>query len=196
MRVSIIPPDGQVYIDGKMYEVAEARKLTRFVAIQWDGEEGHVEYVQPKGEFLPNEKITTIEPFRAVINEALKLAEEIPSQPALMPLEMYTYKLRQQYAFSQAKTADFGVQYSDPISIGMLTALVALFDKDLLSGSINYKGPNGFTALSKDQITALAAQVAGHIQKYFNAEKSILEQIQMGQITTHQQVADAFKAVK
>lgn len=196
MRISIIPPDGQVYIDGKMYEVAEARKLTRFVAIQWDGEEGHVEYVQPKGEFLPNEKITTIEPFRTVINEALKLAEELPSQPALMPLEMYTYKLRQQYAFSQAKTTDFGVQYSDPVSIGMLTALVALFDKDLLTGSINYKGPNGFISLDKTEMTALAGQVAAHVQKYFNAEKAILEEIKMGTITTHAEIVAAFKAVQ
>lgn len=197
MKISIIPSDLTVYLDGKGFVVPNAGRLSRFQAIQWDGEEGHVEYVQVKGEdYIPNEKITTISAFQTVINEAIKMQEETPVQPTEVPLDIYTYKVRQRYAFTIARTANFGVQYSDPLSIGMLTALVALFDKGMLTGSINYKGPNGFISLTGEEIGSLAGEVAMHVQKYFNTEKNVLEQVAMGTITTHAQIDAVFLGVK
>lgn len=196
MKISIVPADNMVYLDGQGFPI-DLDKFKRFHAIQWDGEEGHAEFMQEKGkDTIFNEKITTIEPFRAVINEAIKMRDDLPAQPAEIPLDIYAYKVRQKLAFSVARTSDFGIQYSDPVSIGMLTALVALFDKGMLTGSINYKGPNGFVSLTGDQIGTLSGQVAAHIQKYFNAEKDVLEQIGMGTITTHAEIDKVFKAVK
>lgn len=194
MKVSIVPNDEFIYLDGKAYHVPSVKNLTRFQAIQWDGEEGHVEYVQSKGEFLPNEKITTIQPFQQYITEALKLAEEGQAPAPLMPLPMFAYRTRQQIAFTQAKTADFGVQYSDPVTIGLLTSLVALYDKGALTGTLNYKGPNGFITLTQQELEQLSFQIAAHVQKAFSAEKSVLEDIEMGTITTHQQIVTAFAA--
>lgn len=192
MKISIIPEDGVIYLDGQMYPVESVKELKkRFHAIQWDGEKGHAEFVQPDGDFLPNEAILTIEPFRRYINEALEQVG-VPVPDPVTPLPLYAYKRRQQIAFSIARTADFGIQYSDPQTIGMLTALVALFDKGLLTGSINYKGPNGFISLTGEQVLALAAQTAQHVQKAFNAEKVVLEEITMGTIKTIEQVDAAF----
>lgn len=193
MKVSIVPPDRVISIDGQSVQLDSLARLDRFHAIHWDGTKGHVEYIQPDGEFFPNETILTIEPFRRYINEALELMGT-PAQPALMPLTMFAYKMRLQIAFTLAKTTDFGVQYSDPQSIGMLTALVALFDKGLLTGKINYKGPNGFISLDGAEMLQLAGQIAQHVQKAFNAEKAILENIEMGTITTHDQIVRAFAA--
>lgn len=194
MKVSIIPSDGIVYLDGVGYEVADAKKLAdRIQAVQWDGTEGHIEYVQPKGEYFPNEKMVDITPFQPLIRKALEQVTNPPPAPEV-PLEMFAYRTRQQIAFSQAKTKDFGVQYSDPLSIGLMTALVALLDKGALTGPINYKGPNGFISLSAEQMTQLSFQVAAHVQKAFNAEKSILEDIEMGTIKTHEQITAAFAA--
>lgn len=192
MKVTIVPNDEFIYLDGVAYHLPSVKKLTRFHAIQWDGEEGHVEYVQVKGEeFKPNERITTISSFQTYIDEALENIQN-PPVPDLMPLTMFAYKTRQQIAFTQARTTDFGVQYSDPVSIGLMTSLVALFDKGALTGKVNYKGPNGFISLDQTEMEQLSFQVAAWVQKAFNAEKDVLERITMGTITAHAQIVSAF----
>lgn len=196
MRVTIVPSEGIVTLDGVSYIVDSVRRLAnRFHAIQWDGTKGHVEYnnddLANPDDFRGNERITTIQAFQPYIAEALAQVG-VPVPTPEIPLPVYAYRKRQQIAFTQARTANFGVQYSDPLSISMLTALVALFDKALLSGSINYKGPNGFISLTGAEVLALAGQIAAHVQKAFNAEKAILEEIAMGTITTTEQIDAAF----
>lgn len=192
MRVTIIPSDKAVIIDGVGVLVEDVTQIAeRIHAVQWDGTKGHIEYVQHEDYYTPNVEINNLDAYEPYIQQALDTIANPPAVPEL-PLPMLAYKIRQQIAFTQAKTADFGVQYSDPVSIGMINSLVALFDKELLTGEVNYKGPNGFISLNKDEMLALAGQVAAHVQKAFNAEKEVLERIQMGTITTKEQVQAAF----
>lgn len=69
MRVTIIPVDGFVSIDGKGYSGLNLSFLSANThAIQWYGTEGEIELKDDKGKIIENKKITSIDEFKNVID--------------------------------------------------------------------------------------------------------------------------------
>lgn len=59
-----------------------------------------------------------------------------------------------------------------------------------LNTSIKWKTPNGFVTLTAQQISDIANAVGLHVQKCFDAEATVLEDI--ANYTTKQEIEDAF----
>lgn len=192
MKISIIPSDRMIVMDGMAFVIPALSQIDQSIhAIQWDGAKGHIEYVQHEDYYVGNATIDTLAPYQQYIDMAVAYMADPPVDPVI-PLTVYLAAMRRNTAFGLAQTADFGVQYSDQGSIGMITTLVTMFDKNMLTGKVNYKGPTGYVSLDKDELLLLGGQVGAHVQKAFNAEKTILEEITMGTVTTHEQVTDRF----
>jgi hypothetical protein len=76
MRVTIIPSDGFVSIDGEEYlGLALAPMPAGVHAIQWYGVDGEVEYVDEQGRAIRNERVTDITPYQAAL-EAWHVAKQ------------------------------------------------------------------------------------------------------------------------
>lgn len=86
MRVSILPSDGAVYIDGFSFSKLDLSFIPADVhAIQWYGESGHVEYKDPvTGLMTKNEDIDSLEAYQAAIDawgEAKAQYDRFQQQP-------------------------------------------------------------------------------------------------------------------
>jgi hypothetical protein len=79
MRLTIIPSDGFVSIDGEGFSGLDLSFLdTDIHAIQWYGTDGEVERKDSRGRLISNEIITDISPYQLAIDKwnAQKLEEE------------------------------------------------------------------------------------------------------------------------
>jgi hypothetical protein len=82
MRVTIIPEDGFVSIDGEGYVDLDLSSIDPAIhAVQWYGTEGEVEHKDDRGRATLNETITSLAPFQSALDAwAAKKAEA--DQPA------------------------------------------------------------------------------------------------------------------
>jgi hypothetical protein len=70
MRLTIIPSDNIVNIDGKALQIdcSKFSALAGIHAVQWDGTRGHIEYVQGNpNAFVHNTPLTSIDAYNDVI---------------------------------------------------------------------------------------------------------------------------------
>lgn len=68
MRMTIIPSDGFVSVDGEGYGGLDLSALPAGIgAVQWYGSEGEVERVNDKGLVVTNEPITDIGPYEPAV---------------------------------------------------------------------------------------------------------------------------------
>jgi hypothetical protein len=69
MRLTIIPNDNTVLVDGQARSVdcTSISSLAGIHAVQWDGEDGHEEWQQVKGEYKPNTPLTSIDKYADVM---------------------------------------------------------------------------------------------------------------------------------
>jgi hypothetical protein len=80
MRLTIVPSDGIVVIDGKPQRVdcSGIAALAGVHAVQWDGKQGHVEYVNESGrEFKSNKTIASISSFQEVVTRWTAAAKKV-----------------------------------------------------------------------------------------------------------------------
>jgi hypothetical protein len=87
MRVTIIPEDGSVCIDGEGYADLELSCIEASVhAVQWYGERGEIERKDPAtGKMTGNEEINSLEPFQLALDawtEAKQSAAQAAAQAA------------------------------------------------------------------------------------------------------------------
>jgi hypothetical protein len=79
MRVTVIPSDGLVSIDGEGFSGIDLSSLASSIhAIQWYDTEGEVEIKDVRGRMVENREITSFDEFAFVISlwEAAKLKAE------------------------------------------------------------------------------------------------------------------------
>jgi hypothetical protein len=79
MRLTIVPEDGFVSIDGKGFTNLDLSFLdTSIHAIQWYGAEGEIERKNSQGKIISNEVITSILPYQLAIDKwnTAKLEQE------------------------------------------------------------------------------------------------------------------------
>jgi hypothetical protein len=85
MRVTIIPEDGFVSIDGKGHSDLDLSFLPASVhAVQWYGEDGEVEHVDERGRAVQNEEITDLTPYQGAIDawqQAENLVQDVANTP-------------------------------------------------------------------------------------------------------------------
>lgn len=88
MRVTIIPVDGSVSVDGKGFGGLDLSFMDASVhAVQWYETHGEIEVKDPvTGRMVANEVITSIDAFQPAINlwQAAKTAEETAAAAALV----------------------------------------------------------------------------------------------------------------
>jgi hypothetical protein len=83
MRITVIPQDGVVSIDGESYAGIDLSNLDSTVhAIQWHDTEGEVEIKDARGRMVENREITSFDEFASVIPlwEAAKLKTQLEEQ--------------------------------------------------------------------------------------------------------------------
>lgn len=69
MRVTILPADGFVSIDGEGYTNIDLSIINSDIhAIQWYDTEGEIERKDSRGRMISNEQITSIEQFQPVLD--------------------------------------------------------------------------------------------------------------------------------
>lgn len=79
MRITVVPSDKRVTIDGKGYEDINLSSLDPSIhAIQWYGTDGEVEIKDARGRIVENRVIDSFEEFAFVVTlwEAAKEADE------------------------------------------------------------------------------------------------------------------------
>jgi hypothetical protein len=87
MRVTIIPEDGFVSVDGEGYSGLDLSFIPYEVhALQWYDDEGEIEYQDQRGRATHNEEITALEQFEYwdqcyAAWQAAKAATETAEQP-------------------------------------------------------------------------------------------------------------------
>lgn len=70
MKLVIIRPDNSVILDGAGLWVDCAALPAYIHAVQWDGEEGWIEFVNDhKGQHLPNLKISNLSPYAFLVEK-------------------------------------------------------------------------------------------------------------------------------
>ena len=80
MRVTIIPTDGYVSVDGEGFDKLDLSSISANVhAIQWFDTEGEVEIKDSRGRITQNQPIDSIAPYQAAI-EAWQLAKDEASR--------------------------------------------------------------------------------------------------------------------
>jgi hypothetical protein len=83
MRLTIIPSDNTVYVDGRALVVDCSSIDPAIHALQWDGEAGWIEYVQPpSGGAILNEPIMSLAPEYLALVAAWEAARESADAPA------------------------------------------------------------------------------------------------------------------
>lgn len=82
MRVTIIPEDQKVIIDGVAHEVS-VQADQNIHAIQWDGEKGVIEY--KRGGAKRIDDVSIIQPWLDVVQDAKVAAEAAAAQPREEP---------------------------------------------------------------------------------------------------------------
>lgn len=81
MRLTIIPSDNVVFVDGKALTV-DCSSLDKTIhAVQWDGTSGEVEYATIAGKRKPNAVIKDISAFRSLISAYNAEAAKLPPPP-------------------------------------------------------------------------------------------------------------------
>lgn len=69
MRITIIPSDGFVSVDGEIYSNLDLSFVDSTIhAVQWYDIEGDVERKDSRGRMISNESITSIEQFQPVLD--------------------------------------------------------------------------------------------------------------------------------
>lgn len=82
MRLTIIPSDGTVIVDGEAYTGLDLTILDQSIhAVQWYGTQGEIEFKDPStGNMTGHSTITTIDQFQSVI-ELWQTAKQIATAP-------------------------------------------------------------------------------------------------------------------
>ena len=72
MRITIIPSDGHIYVDGKLH-VADCSSVDPSIhAVQWYDDRGEVEFKTIDSERKPNEAIDSLGPFQALVDQVME----------------------------------------------------------------------------------------------------------------------------
>lgn len=87
MRVTIIPVDGFVSVDGEGYSSLDLSFMDADIhALQWYGDEGEVERKDARGRISANEEITDFTPYQSAI-DAWQIAKEAEEAARIAALE-------------------------------------------------------------------------------------------------------------
>lgn len=77
-KISVVPDDKAVYVDGKSMQV-DCSDLPTFIhAIQWDGKNGHIEFKSDgSGRRMPNITFTDFTPYQFLVDRWNRANDEI-----------------------------------------------------------------------------------------------------------------------
>ena len=87
MRVTIIPSDGFVAVDGDGYSALDLSFMdTNIHALQWYGSDGEIERKDERGRIVSNEKVTDITLYQIAL-DSWQAAKEIAEQEEIAMTE-------------------------------------------------------------------------------------------------------------
>jgi hypothetical protein len=87
MRITIIPNDGFVSVDGEGYSEIDLSFMDSSIhALQWYDTEGEIERQDNRGRVVANEEITDITPYQSAL-DAWQVAKELALEEKTTALE-------------------------------------------------------------------------------------------------------------
>jgi hypothetical protein len=87
MKITIIPEDGFVAVDGDGYSKLDLSFMdTNIHALQWYGSDGEIERKDERGRIVSNEEVTDITPYQTAL-DSWQAAKEIAEQEAIAIIE-------------------------------------------------------------------------------------------------------------
>ena len=87
MRVTIIPSDGFVSVDGEGYDGIDLSFMSEDInALQWYGSDGEIEIKDGRNCIVSNEKITDISPYQPAL-DSWQVDKEIAEQEEIAMTE-------------------------------------------------------------------------------------------------------------
>lgn len=113
--------------------------------------------------------------------------------PPLSPLE-YLSVLRRQVEEQGVVLPNGVVVKSDVESQGKIAQTIQSIDLGLIDEPVNWKAKGGFVPLFRPDLIIVGRAVAQHVQRSFNAEMAVMDQIEAGAVATHEEVEAAFTA--
>jgi hypothetical protein len=107
-------------------------------------------------------------------------------------LKDYAYKKRKQIE-TGGITVGGGPVATDRDSQNMISNAVAYLNAAPTVESIDFSGPVGFVNISRADMLALGIAIGAHVQQCFSTEKTLVDGINAGTITTTAQIDAAFE---
>ncbi len=84
------------------------------------------------------------------------------------------------------------VVQSDVESQGKIAQTIQSIDLGMIDEPVNWKASTGFVPLSRDDLLLIGRAVARHVQRSFDAEMAVVEQINVGTLATPAEIDAAF----
>ncbi len=200
MRLTIIRADNFVSIDGRGLTVDCSALPEGVAAVQWKDGAGEVEFdADAHGDLPPNERITSIEAYQAVIVAHASAADAIDNPgppPAPTKPQLKAVAAAQRYRLEVAGVAwDGHIIATDRESQTKLLAEFVAIGAAMRADPSPWKFAGGeFDQLNNAQMAAVIVAARSHIADAFDREQNVITQIEAGTISTVAQVVAAFEA--
>lgn len=112
-----------------------------------------------------------------------------PELPPPTASDLNAYASSKRYAVETGGIVLNGLPvWTDRGTQGMISRVVQLLDRGMLTPPLNIKTPAGHLSLTAEQIGAIGDAVALHVQAAFDVEATVSGQIANGTITTFAQI--------
>lgn len=201
---TILVASGLVIVNGRAIGGIDMSSVPAGVrVVQWDGQEGHVEYKpDADGDFVANQDITDLTPFQAVINlwQTAANAEDTPVEPArpapptVTALKSYLALKRYHVEVGGMVSPNYGQLDTDRDTVAMMAQIIQSIKLGIVTQPVLFKTPSGFVPLSLSDFMAILAQISAFVQNCFNKEAALDAQIDAGAITTTAEIDAQYAA--
>lgn len=186
MRLTIIPEDGFVSIDGIHFSNLDLSFIASNIhAIQWYDTFGEIEYKNENGFIFQNVSIDNIDDYSLAIDKwnAAKLARETKIYESSKEYLISIMTLEEYKVYKNKELAS--IRYSHEIAGINLSGMTIETNREsqsLINGAwsyaqlnpsvlIDWKGSNGWIQIDATMINLIATAVAKHVQSCFSNEK-------------------------
>ena len=204
MRLTIIPADNLVLIDGRAISIANLSTLLPGIrAVQWGGERGEIEHAPDEdGDIPPNTTIESAAAFQSIIdlwNDAAFAIDNpqppVPPTPDEWRAVLIAHAAARRFDFEvSGADCDGRVVATDRESQAKLIAEFVAIGGGIRIDPSPWKFADGeFASLTNAQMGAVILASRTHIADAFAREADVLAAIAAGTITTKAEIDAAFE---
>lgn len=134
---------------------------------------------------------------RAAAVQAAEIYDpEIAASPEGAPIDLPSYAAARRYQIETGgiTSQTFGPLLTDRDTRAIIGRTIQSIDIGIVTAPVNFKSPAGFVSLTREQLVAIATEIAAHVQACFDAEQAVLAGIGGGNLETAVAIDAAFAA--